>query len=94
VVQIFEACNFQDLTGQRVAHVIATLTFVEERVERLLQIWQTVEQFEPVVLGDGREGDRRFLNGPKLDGDRGYSTQDDIDDMFAAPEILPDYALG
>jgi len=30
VVQIFEACNFQDLTGQRVSHVLETLKFVEE----------------------------------------------------------------
>ena len=32
VVQIFEACNFQDLTGQRVAKVVATLKFIEEHV--------------------------------------------------------------
>ena len=82
VVQIFEACNFQDLTGQRVAHVLATLKFVEEHVARLLAIWHDVEQFTPVVFGDDADGDRRFLNGPKLPGDRGHSTQDDIDGMF------------
>jgi chemotaxis protein CheZ len=83
VVQIFEACNFQDLTGQRVGHVLETLTFVEERVARLMTIWNVVEQFTPVVLDKDADGDRRFLNGPKLPGDRGHSTQDDIDGMFA-----------
>jgi chemotaxis protein CheZ len=82
VVQIFEACNFQDLTGQRVSHVLETLKFVEEHVARLLAIWHDVEQFTPVVLDAGAKDDRRFLNGPKLADDRGHSTQDDIDGMF------------
>ena len=82
VVQIFEACNFQDLTGQRVSHVLETLKFVEEHVARLLAIWQGIEQFSPVVLSaDGGE-DRRLLNGPKLPDDRGHASQDDIDGMF------------
>ena len=33
VVQIFEACNFQDLTGQRVGKVVETLAFLEEHVD-------------------------------------------------------------
>ena len=81
VVQIFEACNFQDLTGQRIAHVMATLKFVEEHVARLLTIWHGIEQFKPVVFGEEAGGDR-FLHGPKLPGDRGHSTQDDIDGLF------------
>jgi chemotaxis protein CheZ len=82
VVQIFEACNFQDLTGQRVGHVLETLKFVEEHVARLLAIWHDVEQFTPVVLETEAEDNRRFLNGPKLADDNGHSTQDDIDGMF------------
>jgi chemotaxis protein CheZ len=82
VVQIFEACNFQDLTGQRVAHVAATLKFVEEHVARLMAIWQHLEQFTPVMLGGETGSERRLLNGPKLPGDRGHSTQDEIDGLF------------
>jgi chemotaxis protein CheZ len=82
VVQIFEACNFQDLTGQRVAHVLGMLQFVEEHVARLLAIWHDVEQFTPVVFEDDSSGDRGFLNGPKLPDDTGHSSQDDIDTMF------------
>jgi chemotaxis protein CheZ len=82
VVQIFEACNFQDLTGQRVAHVVTTLKFVEEHIARLMAIWHGIEQFKPVVFAEEADGDRRFLNGPKLPEDRGHSTQDAIDTMF------------
>ena len=82
VLQIFEACNFHDLTGQRVANVVAALKFVEEHVARVLEIWQGVEQFNPIVLDAHSAGDRRYLNGPKLPGDRGHSTQNDIDELF------------
>ncbi len=33
VVRIFEACNFQDLTGQRISKVIAALKFIEDRID-------------------------------------------------------------
>jgi chemotaxis protein CheZ len=82
-VQIFEVCNFQDLTGQRVSKAVTTLRFIEEHIDRMLQIWQKVEQFKPVVPDDRAEdNDQRFLNGPKLSGDGGHSTQSEIDKMF------------
>jgi chemotaxis protein CheZ len=82
VVQIFEACNFQDLTGQRIAKVMATLRFVEDHIARLIEIWQTIERFPPIVLEDARGNDRDNLHGPNLPGDEGHSTQDDIDQLF------------
>jgi chemotaxis protein CheZ len=91
VVQIFEACNFHDLTGQRVSHVLETLSFVEQHVARLLAIWHRIEQFAPAI-GAAGDADRRFLNGPKLPEDPGHSSQDDIDTMFDCspdPEASP-----
>jgi chemotaxis protein CheZ len=82
ILQIFEACNFQDLTGQRVANVIATLKSIEDHAARLLKIWQGIEQFQPVVFGSGEDHTARFLNGPKLPDDGGHSTQDEIDAIF------------
>ena len=83
VVQIFEVCNFQDLTGQRVSKAVTTLRFIEEHIDRMLAIWQKIEQFKPVVADDGKhEDEKRFLNGPKLAGDGGHSTQSEIDKMF------------
>ncbi|MBI3435994.1 MAG: protein phosphatase CheZ, partial [Proteobacteria bacterium] len=39
VIKIFEACNFQDLTGQRINKVVATLKFIEEHILRMTDIW-------------------------------------------------------
>jgi chemotaxis protein CheZ len=82
VMQIFEACNFQDLAGQRVASVFAALKAIEDHVVKLLTIWQRVERFEPVAIAEDRNADRRYLNGPKLPGEPGHSTQADIDALF------------
>ena len=34
------------------------------------------------AITDDREGDDRLLNGPKLDGDEGHASQNDIDALF------------
>ena len=36
VVKIYEACNFQDLSGQRIGHVIETLNMIEDQVAGML----------------------------------------------------------
>ena len=84
VVQIFEACNFQDLTGQRISKVMQTMKFIEQHIYEMMNIWGGVDAIKahspPIV--DNREGDAKLLNGPKLDGDAGHASQDDIDAMF------------
>jgi chemotaxis protein CheZ len=84
VVAIFEACNFQDLTGQRISKVMHTMKFIEQHINEMMEIWGGVDAIKahapPIV--DTREGDDRLLNGPKLDGDIGHASQDDIDAMF------------
>lgn len=82
VVQIFEACNFQDLTGQRVGKVVEILAYLEEHVGRLAEIWSRLERLEPVLLAEAANGDDRFLNGPRLNGDAGHSSQSEIDCLF------------
>lgn len=84
VVRIFEACNFQDLTGQRITKVVATLKFIEEHIARMMNIWGGIEafaQYTPEARAE-REGDAKLLNGPKLDGEVGHASQDDIDALF------------
>src|SRR5712692_11028398 len=46
VIRIFEACNFQDLAGQRITTVMVTLKFVEEHVTRMMEIWGGIEAFK------------------------------------------------
>ena len=80
VITIFESCNFQDITGQRITKVVNTLSFIEARVNAMVDIWGK-ESF--LTLGDETEktsGDDRLLNGPQL-ANKGIS-QDDIDKLF------------
>ncbi|MDP2330478.1 MAG: protein phosphatase CheZ [Reyranella sp.] len=84
VVSIFEACNFQDLTGQRISKVMATMKFIENHITVMMDIWGGVDAIRahaPPIIDD-REGDAKLLNGPKLDGDAGHASQNDIDALF------------
>jgi chemotaxis protein CheZ len=84
VVSIFEACNFQDLTGQRISKVMATMKFIENHIVVMMEIWGGIDAIRahapPIV--DDREGDARLLNGPKSEGDIGHVSQNDIDALF------------
>ncbi|MBO6755180.1 MAG: protein phosphatase CheZ [Roseibium sp.] len=85
VVQIFEACNFQDLTGQRITKVVGTLRFIEDRIIQMMDIWGGIESFKEIEaeMRAAAEGDAALLNGPALDSDVNVATQDDIDALFA-----------
>jgi chemotaxis protein CheZ len=84
VIKIFEACNFQDLTGQRITKVVATMKFIEKHIVRMIEIWGGIEwlaEFAPEAITE-RESDAHLLNGPKLDDDPGHASQNDIDALF------------
>ena len=81
VVRIYEACNFQDLAGQRIGKVIATLVMVEERIVAMIQrhsgtSGQPAQASKP-------PSSTELINGPRLDGAAGHASQIDIDAMFA-----------
>ena len=84
VVSIFEACNFQDLTGQRISKVMSTMKFIENHITVMMDIWGGVDAIRahaPPIIDD-REGDAKLLNGPKIEGDAGHASQNDIDALF------------
>ncbi len=85
VIHIFEACNFQDLTGQRITKVISTLRFIEERILDMMDIWGGIETFSEieVKMREAADGDAALLNGPSLTSDTDTVSQDDIDALFA-----------
>ena len=84
VITIFEACNFQDLTGQRIQKVMSTMKFIEHHITVMMEIWGGVDAIKahapPIV--DERVGDARLLNGPKALGEEGHASQNDIDALF------------
>jgi chemotaxis protein CheZ len=85
VIKVFEACNFQDLTGQRITKVVSTLTFIETHIVRMMEIWGGLDAFKDIAPETIAvpAGDARLLNGPKVEGDVGHASQDDIDALFA-----------
>ena len=84
IVTIFEHCNFQDLTGQRITKVVNTLKFIEDRIVKMMEIWGGLESFKDIEVEVIAEvsGDAALLNGPKLAEDAGHASQDDIDALF------------
>ncbi len=78
---IFEACSFQDITGQRVSKVMKSITYVENRVNNLIEVWGKEEldkiQVDPEYI---KSADEELLNGPQLEG-KGLD-QSEIDALF------------
>ncbi len=79
VVKIYEACNFQDLSGQRIGNVIETLNAIEDQVEGMLA--RHHERPSEAATAKPFAG-HALLNGPRLDGDSGHTSQRDIDALF------------
>jgi chemotaxis protein CheZ len=85
VTRIYEACNFQDLTGQRITKIIATLQAIEQRIGLLLRAFGGPSKDraqEPSQVHEERAGDARLLNGPQHPATS--SSQAEIDALFAA----------
>ncbi len=85
IVGIFESCNFQDITGQRITKVVRTLKYVEARIIAMIDIWGAEAFGEMDLAGapsqeTAADDDSKLLNGPQLEN-KGIS-QDEIDKLF------------
>jgi len=79
MMEIFEACTFQDITGQRIQKVVDTLTHIEQRLERFASVMGVEDAELKETLEDKRKREN-LLNGPALNGPE--VAQDDIDALF------------
>lgn len=79
-ILIFESCNFQDITGQRITKVVRTLQSIEKRVNTLALICGAEIGAAGPVAANKKDGDDNLLNGPALSG--GAKTQAEIDALF------------
>lgn len=86
-MEIFEACSFQDITGQRISKVVETLTYIEERVSRLKNALGTELADAPPAETEKKPADAALLNGPALDGEG--IAQDEVDKLMDMPVIPP-----
>ncbi len=90
MTQTYQACSFQDLTGQRIRKIVNVLHFLEERIEAMNLIWGGKDtrglKAEPPTM------ENSLLNGPALPGEG--LEQTGIDEILdpeaaAAPEPAP-----
>ena len=96
VTAIYEACSFQDITGQRVTKVVKALQQIEVKVDALVTAFgddlRRHRKETPVADNEGaepsppdpvEEGDElSLLNGPQSSGEG--QTQEEIDALFAS----------
>jgi chemotaxis protein CheZ len=86
VTQVYEACNFQDITGQRITKVVKALQHIEQKVDGLLAIFGSDVASRAAADADAapetpEEMDKKLLNGPQLPDSA--SSQDEIDKLMA-----------
>lgn len=91
VMRIFEACSFQDITGQRVSKVVEALEDIDERVSRISAAFGTegasAEKSERENARETRKRDQ-ILHGPALDGEG--IDQNDIDQLMSKDQSAID----
>jgi chemotaxis protein CheZ len=93
VTKIYEACNFQDITGQRITKVVKTLKQIENKVAALIGAFgdeiarekaraaaAAAESQPAAVTPTDKPTDEDLLNGPQLPGNA--NSQADIDALF------------
>ncbi len=80
VMKIFEACSFQDITGQRVSKVVNVLKQIEERVGRLANTLGVDDSAPQEMTAEEKRRHDLLLNGPAIGGPE--TKQDAIDAMF------------
>ena len=83
---IYTACSFQDITGQRTEKVVRALRFIEQRINAMIEIWGVDDiafKVEDIaarmeVLAEAAVPDEgHLLNGPQRRGEG--LKQDDVD---------------
>lgn len=82
MIEIFEACTFQDITGQRISKVVSTLNYIDERVSAFVDKLRIPAGMEGEAAETEAERRARelILHGPQHAGE-GVS-QNDIDALL------------
>ncbi|SDQ78994.1 protein phosphatase CheZ [Pseudovibrio sp. Tun.PSC04-5.I4] len=97
VMEIFQACAFQDITGQRISKVVGALNTIDQRVANFVERLRLEQEVQSDSHSGETEDERRkrelILHGPQhagegvsqdeIDALLGEVQQDDIDKLFA-----------
>lgn len=85
---IYEACGFQDITGQRITKVVKALKDIEEKIEALVTAFGSeidkIKAKEPQEEAKPKTdlSDEELLGGPQHEGEA--ATQEEIDALLAS----------
>lgn len=85
VTSIYEACNFQDITGQRITKVVKALKHIEAKVDALVAALgaEAFHAGDPAPAPDGPgDPEAALLHGPQMEGNA--ISQDEIDRLLAS----------
>jgi chemotaxis protein CheZ len=87
VTLVYESCNFQDITGQRITKVVKALKHIEHKVDALVAAFgDEIAKYKAAHPApektDDKMSDAALLNGPQLAANAGK--QDDIDALLAS----------
>ncbi|HEX2652366.1 MAG TPA: hypothetical protein VHN11_01780 [Xanthobacteraceae bacterium] len=84
---IYIACSFQDITGQRTQKVIHALHFLEERINAMINIWglEGAMAAEASKTARARDDEAALLNGPARPG-QGLE-QADVDMVMGPAQV-------
>lgn len=77
--RIYEACSFQDITGQRITKVVATLKAIDGKVSHIIATFDRRDGAPPPRPAPPEE---RLRNGPQLPANA--MDQSDIDKLLAS----------
>ncbi len=94
---IYTACSFQDLTAQRTRKVVGTLTYLEDRINAMIDVWQAgnVEEVapferaapEPIFNPGLSQSDIDIV----VDDDTGMFDEVEVIDFESQPPMAPDF---
>jgi chemotaxis protein CheZ len=82
--RIYEACSFQDITGQRITKVVTTLKAIEGKVEHIIGTFGGASTKTAPVQPPTGDAVAELLNGPQLPPNA--MDQSDIDKLLASFE--------
>lgn len=82
-IKIYDACNFQDITGQRIGKVVRTLDYLNTKISKLKSFIDESSTGDADIDDEFRDKrpDAVLMNGPQLPGEA--PNQEDIDRLFA-----------
>jgi chemotaxis regulatin CheY-phosphate phosphatase CheZ len=103
--EVYTACSFQDLTGQRTRKVIQVLRYLEDRINAMVGIWgldgamlaetSTVESEQALLNGPARPGegldqaDIDMVMGPSMVGVNAPHQHSERESLELAPPLQP-----